>query len=391
MFVRQLLIGGALTLAAAFPAPTQAKEVTTWDLTKDFQPAEWSNQGLTLTPTAEGLNVQAVQQGAVIRKITTPLKSDSITITFSKGQNADMLLLWHRTDEPGDGLVQLPFSIGPDAPPQTATFDMHRFLEWDPNADVLGIAFAAGTNVTIESITFTRYSALEKLLTAWKSFWTFDQMKVYSINFLWGPLLITYPEGLPTLFDGMPPQGMSINRFYYIAILVAGLITALWTWWKKRKNSFVELKKPLLVFGGIVALLWVSYDIRMGSELLSYSVHDYQTYISKPAGEKVLRGYLNFYDALEQSLPSLKAHPRYVFLTVDGTPLPKITRYMAYPSRPIEADETIGPDVKYWFVFMRDDISVNEKGELTINGQVSSRPGKILKRFDDTSFLFETL
>jgi hypothetical protein len=391
MFFRQLLLGILIATGMMLPSVTHAKDTLLWDFTKNFSASEWTTQQITATPTADGLNIQAVQQGGLFKEISSSLPADTITLTFSKGQNADMLLLWHRKSASTPDLVQLPFSLGPNPPPQTMTFDMTVYKEWGPDIDAFGIAFAAGTDVTLKSVEFRKSSAVEKLTTAWKSFWTFDQMKVYSINFLWGPLLIFNDARLQTLFDGMPPQGMSINRFYYIAIVLAGLIVALWAWWSGKKNGGVPWKKSLLLFGSTVGLLWITYDIRMGAELLSYSIHDYRTFISKPAGEKVLRGYLNFYDMLYQSLPILKEDDRFVFLTVDGTPLPKITRYMAYPSHMMEPWEPLDTTVKHWLVFKREDITLNEKNELTVGSQVISSPGKILKKFDESSFLFETL
>jgi hypothetical protein len=399
MTVRGLLsIAFAASALLALPAPTFAMQSTAWDFRGGQLPGKWDvSQTWSVNPSTDGLHITTNGDGRMLRAPLWGETIDTVTFSFLSARPTEALLLWHQPGQPEDTLVQLPFTIDAGTQPSLLTLDMGTYAAWNGHPDRLGFALPAGSDLTLQAIQLNHWSALEKTAEAWRAFWVMDKFHGYSINFLWGPLLTFNPVGRSELFTTLPPKGMSAIRVFYYAIGILGLLLlAHWAFITQRgRRPFLASSRlfgpqpHLRLFVLVCAVAWVLFDARMGLELLSYAKADLDTYVRKPAGERTLRDHQNFEDIVMQSLPELRSRPVFLYLGPAGTPFAGRLRYFAYPSLPVtDAADLAKTDTV--LVVARDDIAVDAQGRLTADGKPMTGTGKILKRFDDTSFLYRT-
>lgn len=367
----------------ALPSSTLAAQTTTWDFRGGQVPGKWIVNGWGEEPqkTAEGLRIMAKENGKMAREALVPHHVDSIRLTFATSVPSQALLVWNYAGIPRESLVELPFTIPGQEQPDIIELNMTAYSQWDGRPVYLGIGLPAGTESVLESIELIGYSPLEKFSEAVQSFWTFDEFRSYTINFLWGPLLSFSPQGRRVLFVGTPPPYWSANRIFYVILLctVAGIGIHRFLRGRSRKH--------LLIILGSFASLWLLFDARMGMEILSYAKTDYDTYVSQPPGKRELRNFENFHDVVEAASPLLQEEQHYVLLTAERTPFPGMLAYLAYPATPLRANDIIPPRTR-WLIFWRPEITLNDSNQLVSGSAVLSPPGRIVERYDDHSFLF---
>ena len=175
----------ALVLAC-IAAPRAHAEQLVWDFTMTGAPQPIV-QGLTsVTMTAQGLHIQTTKDGSIAWQSGLPAHIGTLTLTVTNTTMTEADLLWKT---PGiQGLSQLPFTIEPGTT-HTVTLDPTTQPDWKAATDAIGIGFPTGTDITLQRIVWQTESPFEKLIEPVRSFWTFDTISPYSINFLWGPLL----------------------------------------------------------------------------------------------------------------------------------------------------------------------------------------------------------
>lgn len=365
------------------PLQARAEQVTVWDFRNSIIPGKWDVLSWdNLEPTAEGLHIRAVQDGRIVRAAALTHPVDMVSFLFTNAKPAKATILWRTKEMPPDQLIQLPFSVlGDVGREERVDLDMTTVPEWDGRPEMLGFSLAAGTDITLQEIRMSHAGAMDRIVEGFRSFWTFDEYRPYSINFLWGPLLTYNSANRESLFENLPPRGRSAVILFYLVLAVAALVLTAHRLATARKGQQVALF--FLIFLG----LWIMFDMRMGAETLSYAYTDYQSYIRKPRHERMLRTFLDFNGAAEAVLEEVKDE-RYGFIVPPGTLLPPMLRYYGYPRLPITNRE---PDrsLRYWFVFRENGASVNEQGELIVDGKALSGSGEIITRFGETSFLFE--
>ncbi|MBI1812389.1 hypothetical protein HYR82_01235 [Candidatus Peregrinibacteria bacterium] len=371
------------------PFAAHAEQSTVWNFQNADALKPWNVQGLSVDPTAEGFHITG--QGGMIRDTLLSHPVDVVDVTFARSQAASIALLWHVPGAPQQEVIQLPVQLN-GAQPETIPIDLSRYPQWDRNTDVFGLGFPLNTDLVLQSMTLRGWSLGEKIAEAWRSIWTFDEEKAYSINFLWGPILVTNPVARAQLYQTLPPFGWSVNRVFYAVIALAGIAIAGAAICRGVPLRDRSGRRPyILTFLGIVAALWLLYDVRMGSELLSYAAKDYRTEISQPPGQRIFRNYENFYDIVDRSLPFLTRDRRYVMEVPKGIEhLMTVALSMTYPSTPLFPEENVGPEIHTWLIFRRGDIHVNDHGQLAQGSTVLSPPGRTVMQFDPTSFLFLT-
>ncbi|MEK7218721.1 MAG: hypothetical protein AAB728_04620, partial [Patescibacteria group bacterium] len=275
------LLPVALLLLLLLPASAAAMRTETWDFTGESIPGEWQMKGWTdARSTQQGFRISTTADGSMARLTAFPHAVDVIRITASAPQDARGLLLWHEPDRPPDEVFQLPLIL-PAGSSRVDHVDLTVYGVWKGRPDLIGFAFPAGTDVTLETMEFLGFSPLEKLLYNWKSFWTFDTFNASSINFLWGPILRSAPVSRAALFDAPPPQGWSANRVFYAVLAAGGFL--LWLWRRYGKGG---RRRALLLFLALTGGLWLFYDLRMGAEFFWYAKWDYDTYFSRPREER---------------------------------------------------------------------------------------------------------
>lgn len=152
----------------------------------------------------------------------------------------------------------------------------------------------------------------QKIGQWWKSFWTFDTFKPYTINLLHWPMV----------------WGKSANYLFYIVFILCVLGIFAFT-----KYSFQ--KKILYVLLWWLSL-WILYDLRMWLEFITNYRNDYTTYISQSWYQKTYRERGDFYsfvdftkDTLSQLWISKTAQIN--FYTDNTWPFPGSMKYFLYP------------------------------------------------------------
>lgn len=364
-----ILIGLLMPVAAA------AMQQTIFDFREGRLNGTWSISGVDVPQSSpKGLTITTTQDWSIVGAMRVPHATEVVSFTFTNDRPTEARMLWRRQRDPDGTFVQLPFFI-PVGTAVTTDVNVDAYGQWDRHAEQVGFALPAGASVTLHDVRLSHWSPMEKAAEAWKSFWMFDHIGPYSINFLWGPVLTFNPAATRELFTTMPPRGRSANWVFYGILALMGAGIAL---------TSKSLRTFLLCFG----ILWIIYDIRMGAEFLRYAKTDYETFLSRSVGERMYRTYANFPDIVKLSEPFLRPKETFAFLSPPNTPFIAQMRYFAYPSVPVVPAEPSG--LRTWVVFDRSDIALSPDGRLVVGGVPLSEPGTVVKRLDDFSFIFQT-
>lgn len=337
-------------------------------------------QDLTeVTVTPEGVHVRTDTDGYLFWDSPFGQSVDVLELTVTNENDVTAGLLWYadnrdmeRSQSQMD--ILLPASTGW----RTVTVVPTNARHWNWRSVQVGIGFPQGSDVVLKRITWKRWLLSEKIVEGWKSFWTFDDMRAYSINFLWGPLLAFHSTARATLFDHLPPYAWSADRFFYLVIIIVGI------------SALLRHTRGAAIFFGVTCIaLWLLFDLRMGLEILSYARDDYVSYLSKPVEEKVLRTHENLYSAMERSLPIIRRYDRFVVLPTQGSPTYANLRYQSYPTIALRPDDNHA-GVKLWFV-SRPGVHVDDKHQLVDErGTVLTGPGDVSLLIDAHTFLLST-
>ena len=124
----------------------------------------------------------------------------------------------------------------------------------------------------------------------------------------------------------------------------------------------------------------------MGSEFVSYAVTDMRTYLSQTPGARTFRSYAYLPDLMDATAKVVR-NGEEIAVVQQGAPMLAMLRYAAYPSLPREVNAA--NSARTWVVFNRPDVSVSDDGYIVKNGEMLSGRGRIIRRFDEASFLFQ--
>ncbi|NOS66784.1 MAG: hypothetical protein HOO67_00215 [Candidatus Peribacteraceae bacterium] len=382
-FSRILLTAAALL---AMPTAALAMTETVWNFLDGQVPGgdSWRYSGIDVPQTTpEGLRVTASNDdGSMLVDLALPHPTQVVYITLASRTDETAKFLWHRrADVPGN-LLELPFTITGGGTEQTVALDLDPYPQWDARTDAIGLSFPQGSDVLLREIRFSHWNIFDQTMEVAKSFWIFPKFNPYNINFIWGPVITFNPVGTESIFSTLPPRGRSGMWLLYAAlIVVAGGLIA-YGIWKGKKQSLV------VIFFLAYAAVWILFDVRMGAEILSYVKNDYDTYLSKPMGQRIFRTYLSFNDMMDRTAPWLEDVEELGVLR-ETSPIIAMTRYFSLPATVVEPDGP-RPDVKLWLVYHRDDVTVDGEGRLTVGGVPWSAPGRIVEQLDTRAFLFRT-
>lgn len=377
--------------AVCLPVFAHAEDIEIWSFSNRNMPAEATSQQLDPPPqlTNEGLRIETMSDGYIVwQNKPLPGPADVITLRLQSNQAMEAALIWPANPSNPDQLVQLFFVVEPSESFQDVDVIMSDYPEWDWQTEKFGIAFPAGTSVVIESMTFRHWAWSEKLIEGWKTFWTFDEFRPYSINFLWGPLITTNEPARVRLFDTLPPIAWSAVRIFFAIILVAGIGAIVYG--ITSKNNATAKLQAIVFFGYTCIAVWIVFDVRMGLELLRYAQSDIASYVLPEPDEKTLRTHASFYSVADAFLPTIRLHDRYALIAPADSPFFANLRYMGYPSVPV-TDMASMSGMTLIAVIDRADITMNAESRLVDgNGTVLSLPGRITRRIGVGNFLFET-
>lgn len=362
-----------------FARPVSAMESTVWDF-RGQVPVRVTVQHLTAAETAsEGLFLRTDTDGFLE---FPPLESraDTLTLTLTNVATPKAALIWS-TPELGEGEYYQADITLPVGQSETVSLALNQIGDWDWKDSNLGLAFPAGSEVLLETMEWRAYTPLEKFWNGVLSFWTPDRFTLYSINFLWGPLIGTTPEARGMLFDTLPPPYWSATRILYGAFALAAALGAAYAWNKPDRRA-----RFLTVLAAAGAALWIVFDARMAMEIGRYVADDWRTYVTRPAGQRTLRTHATLYDAIAEAKEALGDDRSYVLLVAPGTPTYANVRYALYPAVPVAPEKADASTP--WIVIGRTDVK-EKNGALTLDdGTVLSPAGTVTQRFDASSFFF---
>jgi hypothetical protein len=284
---------------------------------------------------------------------------------------------------PENEVVRLPISFAASTVPTTKRIDAGRYNEWIRRPDTIGLRLSKDSDIQIIQIRLIGWSLQEKIGNALQSYWTFDTMSPYSVNFLWGPIFTGSPIAREVLFTDLPPKGLYANIVWYVLLVLVGAAAIVWT--KIRKQR----RQAALVFAIIAGSIWILSDIRMGTEIIAYALHDIASVNVDDPRDLRFRERASFPAFLQAVAPLVADRGRYVFLTQYPYPFLGLMRYHTHPALPV-GPEAAAEGVDTWVVFARGDIATNEAGQLTSEGKIVSPPGKMLLEFGPDTFVFRT-
>lgn len=379
------LILGTLTVAGLLcaPATSFAMQTQSFEFRAGEINATWEGKGpITMQQRPDGILLRSTGTGLFITDDELKIDPQLGSLTISNEKASSAFLFWvYDRDENGTNYTQPIFL--PRGEKITTSFSLSEVENWHPYAKKIGIALTPGTQILLHRIDFNALNPFERMLERVRSFWTFDQYRPYSINFLWGPQIANNPALRNTMLLDLPPKALSGT--YAISLTLAAILLASWAWVKVRPSE-ERRKKAILACGVFLLAAWMLFDLRMGLEFLGYVGSDISSYISKTESTRSFRDRDRFYDFASFVSPYVSDRDSYIFFAEHQWPYLGNMRYLTYPAIPgidFLRDDT-------WVIYRREDVGIDPEGRLTIGGEIVSEPGTILGRFDASSFVFRT-
>ncbi len=375
----------ALLLGLTLPIPVLAVVNVEWSFLGGNVSGQWEVNGwATTTPTEEGVRISANENGYMMRStgdVRMPI--DVVTIEAAASRPVEGALLWRIGDTSEIGAV--PFTLNGTGLPEVIHIYPAINGAWEPATKNIGIGLPAGSDVLLRGITLRHWNIYEKFFNSLKSYWTMDEQLPYSINFLWGPLIVTNPYTMKVMFDSSPAIGRSAVWVFLGAIALSLIAAALWKKGRSEASKIGTLSKAGFLVFGVTAGCWAVFQIRMDTEYLNYVKKDLTTYVMQPADKKVLRNFENIYSSAETIKPHLEEGP---FVLISSLPVKGMFRYLLHPAYPVEK-ENVPEGTTSWFVF-RDPGATVAGNQLLYKGAVLASSGAVIETFPDGSFLYQT-
>ena len=379
--LRRILI----TVFVLIPCITHAKQTITWDFTNSqTPPGKWEVRKFTnTTPTDEGLVINTQEDGYMTTKKPFDRNVDAVTVFIKTNTTMEVIFFWKEFGGTEDGFRQLPFLVEAKPDVQEINVDMSTAYKWSAMTPEFGFALPAGANAVITRIELSRWNVFEKLRYGFLSFWKFDKFTPQAINFLWGPWLTFNPVAHESMLLKDPPLGYSGSWTLYLIFV----ISIIWCGVQIMRSKITR-KKASVILATVFALLWLVFDLRMGSEILSFAKTDIRDYASKSLGERNLRNYLSFPDTAEEAIPILIQNPPYFFIGPTGKSLYFAgMRYFSYPDLPVSSGQKF-EDATVGLVFGNHMARIDPEGNIvTEEGIVKKGPCEEIKRYRHYSFL----
>lgn len=373
-------IGFALALGA--PLHGFAMQNTSYDLRQGNVNARWEGKGsISMQQEPNGiLLTSGAETGTFLTTELPKFMPEGVTLFVTSAQNANVRFMWTK---PNNLFNAIDISIQAQNT-ESLSLSLRANAGWRGPIRSIGFLLPPHTQILLNRMDLMRWSPGEKLRSVLKTFFMPDEYRPYSINFVWGPVIGLNPVEMHSVFLDLPPQ--QIYATYALNILLVIILAILILWARYRVPAGQRKTAVIRAFAIVAIAVWILMDLRMGWEFLSWVRHDRSTYIAAPASSRTFRDRGQFYDFATFVKPYLSDRSSYIFFAEQAWPYLGNMRYLTYPSIPgidVEHDDT-------WVIFGRGDVTLNEFGQLAVDGSPVSEPGKILARFDDESFVFRT-
>ncbi|MSR67972.1 hypothetical protein EXS65_04095 [Candidatus Peribacteria bacterium] len=383
MHLHFILGSFAFSASLLLPASAFAMRSQFFDFGAGQINATWEGKGpIEMKQTPNGVLLHTTGTGLFLTGTDLSVSAQLGSVTISTEKRENIYLVWIYKNDPS----QINHNLAIDAGGEMNTvipFSLSTVSVWNNDPKQIGLILLPNTTVLLHQIRFDELNTGERLWETVRSFWTFDGMRTYSINFLWGPHIADNPVARQDLFAYVPPQTPSGTAVVYVFLILSLLLLAAFA--AIRKTN-VAKRRAILIGSSLVLALWVLFDLRMGAEFLASMIHDARSYILSSEQSRTFRDRDRFYDFAKFAKLYVSDRESYVFLAEQQWPYLGNMRYLTYPAIPgiaYDTDDT-------WIIYHRSDVGINDAGQLTIDAQPVTNAGKILGRFDDTSFVFRT-
>ena len=382
----RVLIPASVLLA--FACIAHAEDIDVWNFRGDMPKSAGANGLTDVHESPEGLVIRTDTDGYVAwpdHPLGAP--AEVLTLTAKSAVPMQAVFMWQPVDG-GEGLYQLPFVIPASENGASVDVVLSDYPMWDWRTDTVALRFPAGADVTLVEMDFRHWSPMEKFIEGWKSFWTFDDFRAYSINFLWGPLIAGNPVARANLYATLPPFAWSALRVMYAILAVVGVIAV------AARVIARDRALALGIFAAAFAGCWLFFDLRMGLEIVSYAKDDWRSYVLQSPDDRRLRTHDNLYAIIDRILPTIQAYDRYALYSPVGSVIYPNLRYAAYPSVPV-LNPSSSSGVQLNVIMGAQGMYVDELGRLARvtasgSGEVLSAPGHIVQQINENAFLFVT-
>ncbi len=379
--MQRVLQAIGLTLGLFLPLGVAAMQTDTYDLRPGLVNARWEGKGtITMQQEANGILLTTGDSTGTLLTSGVPEKlAEAASITLAAARDTHVSFIWKRIG--GDSsYVSFDVPAGNTLP---ISFSLRQNPAWKGGIESIGLVLPPQSAVLLNRIDFLRWSIFEKMSEAVRSFFIFDSYRPYSINFVWGPVLALNPIEQHAVYRNLPPQQIYATYALNIALVSILVLLILWARLRRVRNA---RRFVLRSFVCVMLGTWILMDLRMGAEFLSWVSSDRSAYIRGHSETREFRDRGRFYDFAAFAKPYLFDRGSYAFFAQQAWPYLGNMRYLTYPSIPgisIETDDT-------WVIYDRPDMDVSDAGQITIDGVAVSEPGRILGRFDASSFVFRT-
>lgn len=385
MYVKHLLC--AVVLAGtwcAMPQDASAYAKQVFDLRTGEVNADWQGVGdISMQRRGDGIFLTSgAGTGYFLTDTQTTFHPDVAQIVFSAPSVTKVLFVWSFPENPHSKTSFLETTASPVA--GGSTLLLNQSPDWKTGTKRIGLLLPPNSTLLLQRIEFYQWNFSEKLSGFFRSIVTLDDMRPYTINFVWGPYIAWDPLSAEEVYQHLPPLATSATRLINVTIGVVILLLLVGqTKFGRMVRRHVTGRRVFVLICG----LWLLVDLFMGIQFLSWVRHDQKTYISGVEGIREFRDRKNFYDFAEFVKPLLKDRSRYIFVAESPWPYLGNIRYLTYPSIPafnIVEDDT-------WVIYNRPDFQVSDAGQLIVEGDAITQPGQLLGVFDDGSFVFRSL
>lgn len=371
-----------LTVLLVLPQFASAANTTVWELQNQQKIEGWNMNNLTeVSLLKEGLVVTTQTEGQLIKPTDISHSVDTVAISYISLTGGKGMFLWRPPHFTGSQVFQVPIVFDRSQTTQRMVLDLSNIPEWDPQSDRMGFVIGANSQVVLQRVEFTGPSFVDYIVYPLKTFFKFDQIRPYSVNFLWGPLMTYRADQLASLFAVPPPNGDSWNWMFYSMFAAGGLLIF---WARKQGKS-----QMVTIVVAVACSIWILYDVRMGAEMMSYAKKDLKTWWSKPIELRQYRDRGSFTAFTQMIKPYLEGEDYYVFMASRGWPFQGAMRYEQYPALPVAPDNA--ENVRTWVVYDKPGVTLDTDNRITLeNGNAISPPGEILFNYARGAFVFRT-